>query len=79
MTILTYTLDQLSGQGNDMKEQFISAMVDEKLITKEIAEKMNKYVIVVTKRGYFGMLWNKLWKEDKKATLINIVKLISVS
>ena len=76
ITKYAYNLEQLSSHSNNVKEIFLEAMVNEQLITKELAEKMNQHVIVVAERNYFGNFWNKLWKNNKDATLINIVKFI---
>lgn len=77
MTISTFnlTVDQLTEELNTGKEIFVKAMLREGVITKEQTEIMNSYAIVLAKKGFFGSLWDKIFKKDDSPYYF-IVKII---
>lgn len=69
----------LTESGNQFKEVFLEKMVKEGQITEEKKNEMNNYVVVVTERGFFGQLWDKiLFKDPKDVEMkISVVKIIN--
>jgi hypothetical protein len=63
--------------GNQFKEILLDKMVSEGHINETQQEEMNKYCFVVSEKGFFGRLWDKLYDNtegDKK--IITVVKVI---
>lgn len=59
-----------------MKEIFLDKMLQERIITKDMRDKMDKYCIVAAEKPFFGRIWGKLFKDDENATLITVVKVL---
>lgn len=72
----TLTATGLTENANNQKELFLIKMVQEKIITEELKDKMNKYCFVVAEKSFFGKIWDKIyWKKDAEMRII-VVKII---
>ncbi len=67
MTLETYneTAQDLQHNANVVKDILFDALIEDKILTAEQAE---KYVIVLHKKGYFGALLEKLWGSTDKVS-----------
>ena len=73
----TMTPTSITETGNQMKEIFLQKMKEEGHLTEEQETTMNKYCFVVAEKSFFGKIWDKiLWKEDKEAVNIIVVKVL---
>ena len=75
MTTYTLTLPDFTTEANNIKETFISKMVQIGELTTEQAKALNQYSIIITEKGILGKLWDKLWEKDE--TKIIIVKVMA--
>lgn len=77
MTISTYSLtrEQLTEELNSGKENFVRAMLKDGVITQEQKEIMDNYSIVLTQKGFFGKVWDKIFKK-KDVSYYFVVKII---
>ena len=79
MTAYTYTLTDLSIELNLAREQFIGTILEEGIITGEIADKIGNYCFVVVEKGFFGKVFDKLlWRNDTSKTIRVIVKMLEI-
>ena len=75
MKTYTLTLPDFTTEANNIKETFISKMVQIGELTTEQAKALNQYSIIITEKGILGKLWDKLWEKDE--TKIIIVKVMA--
>jgi polyhydroxyalkanoate synthesis regulator phasin len=75
MKTYTLTLPDYTTEANNIKETFISKMVQIGELTTEQAKALNQYSIIITEKGILGKLWDKLWEKDE--TKIIIVKVMA--
>ncbi len=74
--IYTFTNEDLTATGNQMKEIFLDRMVSENLITEEVKNNMNNYCIVVSSKGYFATIWDKIIHSNNEGPMISIIKML---
>lgn len=66
----------LTEELNRGKEMFVSSMLKEEIISEEQAETMQKYSIVIAQKGFFGKLWDKIFKKEDSAYFF-VVKIVT--
>lgn len=65
ITTYSFTSEGLLGNANQHREMMIDHLVMHGDITKEHGEKLKKTTLcVITKRGWFGKTWDKLFGKD---------------
>jgi len=75
MIMYSMSTTQFTETSNQVKEAFLEAMVKEEIITKEQSDEMNQYCMVVSEKGYFGKIWDKIFLN--KQARITVVKIIN--
>lgn len=58
------TKEDLTDTLNTGKEIFVRTMRDEGIITDQQYEQMQEHAIVIARKGFFGSLWDKIFKKD---------------
>ncbi len=78
MKIYSYTLQDLQSFSNQTKEVVATSLVREGFLTEEQAtEFLEKYIVLVTERGFVGKTIDKILGLDKKEAdtqVIHVVK-----
>lgn len=67
-------LDDLTRNGNQIKEQLLKALEREGLLTKPAEEISAKYAVVVSEPSWFGNLFARLKKDEKAALRVYIMR-----
>lgn len=77
MKTLLMTPNELTKLANQVKEVYLQELVkDDNSITQEHADWMNQYTIIISEKGYFGKMWDKLYGKGKDETVITVVKML---
>jgi len=78
MKIYSYSLQDLQRLSNQVKEVVASSLAREGFLTEEQAKEfLEKYIVLVTERGFVGKAIDKLLNLDKEETgtqVIHVVK-----
>lgn len=67
-------LDDLTRNGNQIKEQLLKSLEREGLLLKPAEEISAKYAVVVSEPTWFGNLFAKLKKDEKPVLRVYIMK-----
>lgn len=71
----SYTREDLTQTINNGIHSFLEDMVKENIINGETLDKLSRYSVVVTKKGIFGKIADKLFSNDEtKMITIKILK-----
>jgi hypothetical protein len=68
--------ESLTEELNKSKELFIQTMHQNGIITDQQFETMQEHSIVIAQKGFFGSLWDKIFKKDDSAYYF-VVKILS--
>ena len=63
-SVFSMTREELTEEINKGKELFIKAIHEDGIITDQQYEVMQQHSIVVANKGFFGSLWDKIFKND---------------
>lgn len=78
MKVYTYTLQDLQGFSNQVKEVVVTSLAKEGFLDGEQAEKfLENYIVLVTERGFCGKVMDKLFgldEQEKGTQIIHVVK-----
>lgn len=75
-SVYSMSRESLTVELNKGKELFITSMLNEGIINNEQYEQIKNYSIVLGKKGFFGSLWDKLFKKNDEDYYF-IVKIIA--
>jgi hypothetical protein len=75
MKLWTYDAERLTEELNRGKEIFVKAMFAEGAITAQQYEVMQEHSIILANKGFFGSLWDKIFKK-KDAAYYFVVKIV---
>lgn len=78
MEIKRYSMDieGLNEEMNKGKELFVRSMYDSGVITAQQYEVMQGHSIAVARKGFFGSLWDRVFKKNDSAYYF-VVKVVS--
>ncbi len=78
MKVYTYTLQDLQGLSNQVKEVVVTSLAKEGFLDGEQAEKfLENYIVMVSEKGFCGRLIDKFFKLDEAENgtqVIHVVK-----
>jgi len=77
MKLYSLTLDNMINNANNAKEVVVDGLIQEGFLTKEQGEEINnRYAVMITEKGLFGKILDKLlFKKDDSIVTI-FMKLI---
>lgn len=74
--LLTFRIEELTTESNNILERFIETMLDEKQITKQQFVKMNKYRVVIIQKWFFGKLYDSVFVKEPDSVRFKFIKML---